>query len=155
VDLTSRYVAGDSAEEPVPTALLPADFCAYDRKVLAAAGGIDRGFGSADAAVEELSVRLWRMGFRCCIVPQVEVWGEDERGEEPGEAAEGLYDRMRIAALHLDAGRLRAFTDSVRGLPAYQAAAARLAASDVEQRRAAIAAVCAFPVGRYFESFAG
>lgn len=152
-DLTARYVAGGAAKTSVPTALLFAAHCAYDRALLAAAGGIDGGFSSACAAVAELSIRLWRMGFRCCIVPDVEVWGEapDEDGAE--DDAERLYDRLRIATLHFSSVRLQAFTDRASRLPSYDWAAERLAASDVDIRRTAIEAVCAFPADRYFDSF--
>jgi hypothetical protein len=152
-DLAVRLVPRRRASAPVPAALLFAAHCVFDRTVLVAAGGVDKDFGSADAAVAELSVRLWRMGFRCCIVPQVEAWGGDA-GEVDGEDdAERLYDRFRIAALHFDAARLRAFTDHARQLASYEQVVERLAASDIKRRRAAIAAVCAFPIDRYFDSF--
>lgn len=157
-DLTSRLVADDRAQTPVRTALLLAAFSAYDRRVLTAAGGLDPAFSSASAAVAELSIRLWRMGFHCLTVPQVEVWSEhahthDLGDEADNEDAELLHDRMRIAALHFDSARLRAFTERVACLPTYERAAERLAASDVEHRRAVITAVCAFPVDRYFRRF--
>jgi len=151
-DLTSGFVAGETTETLVPAALLSAAHCVYDRGVLAAAGGVDENFDSACAAVAELSVRLWRMGFRCCIVPQVEAWAESP-DEDGADDAGRLHDRLRIAALHLSPPLLRAFTDRASRLPSYDRAAARLAASDVELRRAAIEAVCAFPIDRYFEVF--
>jgi hypothetical protein len=120
--------------------------------VLAAAGGIDAGFASASAAVAEISVRLWRMGFRCCIVGQVEAWAESPEEDRPEDAG-GLYDRLRIATLHLSPLRLQAFTDRASRLPSYESAAERLATSDVQRRRATIEAVCAFPSERYFEQF--
>ncbi len=153
-DLTVRFCSARRASRPVQVALLFAAHCAFDRSVLVAAGGMDKDFSSADAAVTELSVRLWRMGFRCCIVPQVEAWGGGETHEADADNdVERLYDRLRIAALHFDAARLRAFTERARRLPTYEVLAERLAASDVERRRAAIAAVCAFPIDRYFDSF--
>lgn len=151
-DLTSRFVVGRAAETLVPAALLVDAHSAYDRSVLAAAGGIDKSFSSAPAAVAELSLRLWRMGFRCCILPHVEAWSEDADANGVDDAGE-LYDRLRIATLHFSAPRLRAFTDRAAHLPSYDAAAARLAASDVQLRRAAIEAVCAFPIDQYFEDF--
>jgi hypothetical protein len=152
--LTTRFLDASPAKEPVPAALLFAAHAAYNGKVLAAAGGLDAGFDSAQAAVAELSVRLWRMGFHCCIVPDVEVWSEEEGYDADGEEdAEPLYDRLRIASLHFDGARLRAFTDRASRLPAYALAAERLEASDVEQRRAAITAICPFSIERYFERF--
>jgi hypothetical protein len=153
-DLASHLVAGDGAQAaPVPAALLFDAHSAYDRRVLTAAGGVDEGFSSACSAVAELSLRLWRMGFRCRTVPQVEVWSEDAHEDDVEDDAARLHDRLRIATLHFDAPRLQAFTERASRSPWYDSAAARLMASDVERRRAAIAAVCAFPIDRYFDSF--
>jgi hypothetical protein len=152
-DLVARFVSGHHGDTLVPAPLLFGSFCAFDRRVLAAAGGIDDGFSSVGAAIAELSLRLWRMGFHCRIAGQVDAWSEDPGEQVPDRAAEDLYDRLRIAALHFDAERLRAFNHRAAGLEHYEWAAERLAASDIEQRRAASAAVCAFSVARYFESF--
>jgi hypothetical protein len=155
-DLQSRLVVGTESSTPVSAALLAGGDCAFDRRVLNAAGGLDAEFSAAGAAVAELSVRFWRMGFRCAIVPDVEVWSGNADADELEEAElelDRLYDRLRIAALHFDDARLRAFTDRARSLPAYEQAAARLAASGVQHRRAVLAAVCAFPIARYFASF--
>ena len=177
-DLRTRPLAHPGGAEPATVGLLCEQLCAFDRRVLAAAGGVDGGFSSAAAALAELSVRLWRMGFRCCVLPAVEAWSAQPRGgartdgragaddpvraddpvqahggaEAHGDAAE-LYDRMRIATLHFEPERLRAFTERARRLEAYEQAARRLAQSDVARRRAAITGVCAFSTERYFESF--
>jgi hypothetical protein len=152
-DLVVRPIEGAGAEAPVPAALLFAAHGAYNRKVLTAGGGVDEAFSSACSAIAELSLRLWRMGFRCRAVPEVEVWSEDGHEDDIDDDVERLHDRLRIATLHFDGPRLRAFTERASGLSSYEEAAERLAASDVERRRAAIAAVCAFPIDRYFESF--
>jgi hypothetical protein len=154
-DLRPRPLAGRAGKGLVPEALLADACCAFKRAVLAAAGGVDRDFISASAAIAELSVRLWRMGFRCCVVPQVEVWTAPapERRATDSEDAGELYERLRIAALHLDPERLAAFTERARALPAYDEAAARLSATDVQVRRAAVDAICAFGIERYLTSF--
>ncbi|HLM85863.1 MAG TPA: sulfotransferase [Solirubrobacteraceae bacterium] len=182
-DLLMSARVGSNAKGPVPAALLGSALCACNRSVLVAAGGVDGAFSSASAAVAELSVRLWRMGFRCCILPQVEAWIEEGKagsasrsadaeqaragsaahaadaeeaqagGASQAEDAELLYDRLRIAALHFDEPRLNAFTERASRLPGYEVASERLAASDVQRRRAQIAAVCAFSIERYFQSF--
>jgi hypothetical protein len=152
-DLQSLPVLVAEGATPVPAALLAGTDCAFDRRVLNAAGGLDAEFSTVDAAVAELSVRFWRMGFRCAIVPQIEVWSRNADIVEGGEEVDCLYDRLRIAALHFDDARLRAFTERASSLPAYEAAAARLAAGDVQHRRAVLATVCAFPIARYFDSF--
>jgi hypothetical protein len=129
-------------------------FCAFNREVLAPAGGVDKGFSSACAAVAELSLRLWRMGFCCCIVPHVEIWGEAADGEYADDDAGRLYDRLRIATLHFSPPRVKSFTDRASRLPSYDSAAKRLAASDVELRRGAIERhrSIGWPISRYRHS---
>jgi len=153
-DLVSRFVTGRAAQALEPAALLSAAHSIFARALLAAAGGLDGEFAAASAAVAELSVRVWRMGYRCRIVSQVEAWARAPDAERAGaDDAEQLYDRLRIATLHFDRARLQAFTDRARAQPGYEVAAERLAATDVRRRRAAIEAVCAFPAERYFERF--
>lgn len=155
-DLRIRPLAGGPSEGLVPTGLLPDVHCAYSRALLAAAGGIDGGFDSACGAIAELSVRLWRMGFRCRIAAEAEVWVGGEAGcplAGDGDGCGGLYDRLRIAALHLGEEGLQAFRDRASRLACYERAAERLAESDLDHRRATIAVLCPFPAERYFESF--
>jgi hypothetical protein len=152
-DLVARSVESHGAQAPVPAALLFASHSAYNRKVLMAAGGVDEAFSSACSAIAELSLRLWRMGFHCRTVPAVEVLSQDAHEDDIDDDADRLHDRLRIATLHFDASRLQTFTERASRLPWYEQAAERLEASDVERRRAAIAAVCAYPIDRYFESF--
>ncbi|HMH46517.1 MAG TPA: hypothetical protein VK538_02275 [Solirubrobacteraceae bacterium] len=151
-DLASRFVTGVAAERLVPAALLLESLCAFKRELLVAAGGVDKDFSSASSAVAELSLRMWRMGFRCFIVPSVEVWTEPAAVDIASED-ERLYDRLRIATLHFSPARLQAFTDRASRQPSYDEAAARLRATDVHLRRAAIEAVCAFSSDRYFDDF--
>jgi hypothetical protein len=151
-DLASRLVTGRGAEWLVPAALLSDSLCAFKRELLVAAGGVDKDFSSASSAVAELSLRLWRMGFRCCIVSNVEIWA-DSADVETASDDERLYDRLRIATLHFSPTRLQAFTDRAIGLPSYNSAAERLATTDVHLRRAAIEAICAFSFDRYLDDF--
>ncbi len=65
----------------------------------------------------------------------------------------GLLRSAAYRGAALQPPLLRAFTDRASRLPSYDRAAERLAASDVELRRAAIEAVCAFPIDQYFEDF--
>lgn len=151
--LTARPLPGWAEDGPVRVPLLASALSLYTRRVLDAAGGIDGEFSSAAAAVDELSMRLWRMGFRCMAVPQVEA---GEPAPDSGEAHDDvgrLHDRMRIATLHLGPERLRAFLERARREPAFEQAAARLAASDTERRRAAIEVVCSRSGDWFLDSF--
>lgn len=148
-DLSRRLVPGRTAQPLVPAPLLCGGLCAFDRRILSAAGGIDAYFETDSAALSELSLRLWRMCFPSYAIPQLEVraqpralCGTDER-----------YDRLRLATLHLDEARLRAFIERAERWPSYDAVSAQLAATDVTSRRALIDGVCALPTERYFDEF--
>jgi len=151
--LLARPLAGWADDRPVPVPLLPSALSAYTRRVLAAAGGVDGEFAAAAAAIDELSIRLWRMGFRCIVAAQVEAHAPAPDSQDAHEALARLHDRMRIATLHFGPERLESFLESARREPGFDEAAARLAASDTERRRAAIEAVCGRSIDWYLESF--
>ncbi len=151
--LTARPLEGWAADRPVPVPLLGSALSLYTRRVLAAAGGVDGEFSSAAAAVDELSIRLWRMGFRCMVAAQVEARAPAPDSDDAGEALARLHDRLRIATLHLGPERLQAFLERARSEPGFEQAANRLAASDTERRRASIEAVCGRSDDWYLESF--
>ncbi len=151
--LAARPLEGWAHDGPVPVPLLPSAFSVYPRRVFAASGGVDGEFSSLAAAIDELSIRLWRMGFRCMVAAQVEASAPAPDSEDARDDAGELHDRMRIATLHFGPERLRAFLESARREPAFEEAAARLAASDTERRRASIETLCARSDDWYLESF--
>jgi hypothetical protein len=153
LDLDLGYSAAGPAQAPVSVPLLPGSHSLFIRRVYAAAGGLDGEFGSLGGALAELSVRLWRMGFRCSVSPQAQACAATPEADEPQDELARLHDRLRIATLHLGQAGLDAFIVRARALPAYEQAAQRLAASDTERRRASIEAVCALSIDWYFESF--
>jgi hypothetical protein len=130
--------------------LLSEALCAIDRQVLRTAGGVDPAFDSASAAIAELCLRLWRMGFRSRIVAGPIVRASAAAGGTDGM---GLYDRLRIARLHLGPQRLHEFERRARRHPGYPDAVARLAAAELEHRRGAVDAVSAFTSDEYFSAF--
>ena len=151
--LAARPLGAWPHDGPVPVPLLPSALSLYPRRVFAASGGIDGEFSSLAAAIDELSIRLWRMGFRCMVAAQVEASAPAPDPEDARDDAGELHDRMRIATLHFGPERLRAFLESAGREPAFEQAAARLAASDTERRRASIEALCARSDDWYLQSF--
>jgi hypothetical protein len=131
--------------------LLSEVLCVVDRQVLRTAGGVDPQFDSASAAVAELCLRLWRMGFRSRIVAGPVVRSVSTAID--GANGMGAYDRLRIARLHLGPRRLRDFERRARRRPGYSDALARIAESELERRRGAVDAVSAFTSDQYFSAF--
>ncbi len=146
-DLTLTLRAARAERRPVPTPLLCGGLCAFDKRLLSAAGGLDPEFDSVFAALSELSLRLWRMRFRVYELADVEVEIDRRQIEAPSD----LYDRLRIAALHLEQGPLDAFLERAARHPGYEQASARLKASALESRRALTEAVCIVPAAEVFE----
>lgn len=146
-DLTLTLRAVRAERRPAPTPLLCGGLCAFDKRLLSAAGGLDPEFDSVFAALSELSLRLWRMRFRVYELADVEVEIDRRQIEPPS----GLYDRLRIAALHLEQGPLDAFLERAARQPGYEQASARLRASDLGSRRALTEAVCIVPAAQVYE----
>jgi hypothetical protein len=148
-DLIPSPVPAGRGEGLARAPLLLGGLCAFDRRVLVAAGGIDPGFDTLTAAMAELSLRLWRMGFAPFVLLDLEV-----RARRDGAQSEpALYERLRIGSLHLEPGRLRELDRRAGKSPAAGAARARLAQPELRSRRALVDAVCAFSSARYFEMF--
>ena len=146
-DLTLALRAVRAERRTAPTPLLCGGLCAFDKRLLSAAGGLDPEFDSVLAALCELSLRLWRMRFRVYELADVEV----EMGRRQLGAPSGLYDRLRIAALHLEQGQLDAFLERAARQPDYEEASARLRTSDLDSRRALTEAVCIVPAAEVLE----
>jgi LPS sulfotransferase NodH/glycosyltransferase involved in cell wall biosynthesis len=129
-------------------------FLAMRRSVFEAAGGFDDGaltWGSEDA---ELSLRLWRMGFRCVVVPDSEVGHLFRRSfayEVPWE--ETLHNTLRVGAVHFGARALEVLIDHWRGHAAFPDAYTRLLESDVWSRREQVAESARHGDRWFFEHF--
>jgi hypothetical protein len=149
-DLSHRLVPAGATQQLVAAPLLCGGLCAFDRRILSAAGGIDAHFHADSAALAELSLRLWRMCFPSYAMLSLEIRAQ------PGVLRGGQdeYDRLRLATLHLDDASLRAFIARAEQWPSYGSIAAELSATDVRSRRALIDAVCALPTAYYFDEFA-
>jgi len=131
--------------------LLSEVLCVIDRRVLSTAGGVDPDFDSAGAAVAELCLRLWRMGFSSRIVTGPIVRSVSGAVDPLDDL--GLHDRLRIARLHLGPQRLADFERWARRQPGYPGADSRLAGEELQRRRGAVDAVCAFTSDQYFAEF--
>jgi GT2 family glycosyltransferase len=140
--------------EPFPVPLLGGALIAMRRNVVAAVGGFDTGldtWGSEDA---ELSFRLWTLGYRCVVVPDVDV-AHLFRPKHPYrvEWESIIYNKLRLATLHFCEERRRCVTDELRRNGVFPAAFARLEASDAKARRAQLDALRRYDDDWFFENF--
>lgn len=112
-------------------------FLALRRATFDELGGFDDGlvrWGSEDA---ELSLRVWRRGLRCVVVPDAVVahlfrptFGYAVEWEHT------LHNMLRVAAVHFPPELIAATLDRFRGHAAFAAATARLDLADIHERRA-------------------
>lgn len=112
-------------------------FLALRRETFDELGGFDDGlirWGSEDA---ELSLRVWRRGLRCVVVPDAAVahlfrptFGYAVEWEHT------LHNMLRVAAVHFPPDLLAATLDRLHGQPAFADATARLDLADIHELRA-------------------
>jgi GT2 family glycosyltransferase len=133
--LTWRWLTKLS-NQPYEVPMLPGCFYALRRDVFELTGGFDEGlliWGTGDA---ELSLRLWLLGYRCIMVPSVEVAHKFKKTHNFALNWElMLHNILRSSVSHLNQARLAQVIAEMRSRPAFPAAFARLLLSDAWERR--------------------
>lgn len=146
-----RHKPGSS---PHAVPVLPGCFLAMRRDVYQRTGGYDgdmRQLGGNDA---ELSCRLWLLGYRQLVVPEIEV-GHLFRTVAPYASpwASVLHNRLRMAFVHFGRERLERVLNALRGYESFPAAMAMMIEANVFSRRAELARVRRFDDEWYFQQF--
>ncbi len=141
-------------DAPFPAPLLPWCSTAMRRDTFEATNGFDNGmlrWGSID---NEMSIRLWLLGYECWVVPEVE-FRHVFREKRPYhmEWSWALHNKLRLSFVHFDTPRIARVVEALRQHEHFPAAAALLADGDVSGRRTAIAARRVHDADWYFERF--
>jgi GT2 family glycosyltransferase len=151
--LTTAWLGRPPADEgAVP--MLCGCFLAVDRSLFNAIGGFDEGLVKWGLEDAELSMRLWRMGHRCLVVPESEV-RHLFRPEFPYQVdwSTTLYNILRVAIVHFGERALGRVLEQFVSNPALPAVYARVLNSDVWLRRKAVAERCIFDDRWFFDRF--
>ncbi|MFF8918342.1 glycosyltransferase [Streptomyces sp. NPDC015032] len=123
-------------QDPYEVPMLPGCFYALRRDVFDVTGGFDAGlliWGTGDA---ELSFRLWLLGYRCLMVPSVNVAHQFKKARNFSLNWElMLHNVLRTATVHLGQKRLTQVVAAMNGHRAFPSAFARLMFSDAWCRR--------------------
>jgi GT2 family glycosyltransferase len=134
---------GWRANQPYPVPMLCGCFVAMRRDVFEASGGFDEGlqtWGSEDA---ELSLRLWRMGYECLVVPESDVAHLFRRRFPYAvDWAGTIHNVLRMAAVHLPTDTLAKVVAHYAKQVAFPKAYAGLVQGDTWERREAVARIC-------------
>jgi len=141
-------------DAPFSAPLLPWCSTAMRRDTFEATGGFDEGmlrWGSID---NEMSLRLWLLGYECWVVPEVE-FRHVFREERPYnmEWSWALHNKLRIAFVHFEPPRIARVVKALRRHQDFPDAAALLAEGDVSSRRKELAARRVHDAEWYFERF--
>jgi hypothetical protein len=134
--------------------LIPWCCTAMSRAVFDVTGGFDEGMTGAGSIDNEMSLRLWLLGYELWVVPSVVV-GHVFRRKPPYPAASwnSLHNRTRLALVHLEVPRIARYVRAWRHDPDFAQAMAVAATSDVARRRKQMAAERAHDSEWYFRRF--
>jgi GT2 family glycosyltransferase len=127
-------------DESYAVPLMPWCFGAMRRDVFESTGGFDSGMIQWGSIDNEMSVRLWSLGYELKIVPELEVghFFRDER-PYPIEWMPVLHNRLRLAFVHFDTDQVAGVVHALAADPAFPGALARVIDGDVSTRRRAMA----------------
>jgi GT2 family glycosyltransferase len=152
--LNVRWLAGRGGP-PRPVPMLPGCFLAMRRDVFDASGGWDAGVLIWGGEDQELSLRLWSLGYDCLLVPEVAV-AHRFRNRFPYEIDWELvlHNKLRLGSVHFGRARLARLVGALARSQAFPAAFARLLDSDVWDRRAQVRRQRARDEDWFFERFA-
>lgn len=142
------------SDAPFQAALLPWCSTAMRRDVFEATGGFDPGmicWGSID---NEMSVRLWLLGYEQWVIPGVEVRHVfREKRPYPIEWSWALHNKLRLSFVHFGKDRISRVVEALSDHQGFPEAVALLADGDVSSRRKEIASRRVHDAEWLFERF--
>ena len=124
---------------PVEAPIIPGCCFATRREVIEATGGWDDRQLQRGNIDNEGCVRFWLLGYHLMITPD-SVVAHKFRKRSPYHVGwpEFLFNRLRLAFVHFNPGRLGKVVSGLRSYPGFGEALALLAASDIAKRRSEI-----------------
>jgi GT2 family glycosyltransferase len=127
---------------PHRTPLIPWCCTMMSRRVFEATGGFDEGMTGMGSIDNEMSLRLWLLGYELWVVPTVVVGHLFRRNGQPYPltSCAQLHNRARLALVHLEPPRLARFLRRHRNHPDFGPALAAAATADVARRRRRVSA---------------
>ena len=139
---------------PSQVPILPGCFLAMRRDVFDATGGFDPGMRQLGGNDNELSLRLWLLGYELLIVPSIEA-GHLFRTRIPFDAtwAAVVHNRLRTAFVHFRQERIARVVDALRAYEAFPSGLAMTATGDMCARRTALHAQRQRSDDWFFEAF--
>jgi glycosyltransferase involved in cell wall biosynthesis len=130
-----------SADVPYTVPFVPGGCQAFRTAVFRAIGGYEQGFTRWGYEDIEISLRLWLMGFTVLVDPAIVV-GHYFRTDAAYEVRQRdlAYNLLRMAHMHLAPNRIRRVIQAIDGIPDLDGVLDDLYATDIMERRTALAA---------------
>lgn len=116
-------------------------------------GGYDSGMIDWGMEDQELCLRLWTLGYRVRVVPSVRVQHYYRETVDYASWEHVTYNKLRLAFGHFDAGRIERCIQQLATEPEFDRAYARLEASDIWDRRAALDDIRVRDAEWFFQTF--
>jgi len=124
------------------------------RRVFESTGGFDEGMTGMGSIDNEMSLRLWLLGYELWVVPTVVVGHHFRRKQPyPLDGWQQLHNRVRLALVHLDLPRIARFLLVLRHDPDFGQALAAAATADIARRRRFVTAQRRYDMDWYFKRF--
>jgi len=134
-DLSVRWQRKRSSS-PFAAPILPGCCHAMRKDTFEATGGWDEGMLHRGGVDNEYCVRLWLLGYRLLIAPQVEVRHLfRSKSPSPMRWDQYLHNHMRLAFLHLKPARVAKVVSAFRGFDEFGEAMLLLLGTNVAARR--------------------
>jgi glycosyltransferase involved in cell wall biosynthesis len=140
---------------PTAVPILPGCCLAMRRDVFErAGGGWDNGLQQRGNVDNEVSVRLWLLGYELLIVPEVLVRHRFRKTSPfPVGWPQYLHNRLRLAFVHFGPERLARVVSSLRNYPGFGEAMALLVDGDAGARRRELFSLRVRDDDWYFDKF--
>jgi GT2 family glycosyltransferase len=134
-DLDARWLP-ERDSTPFAAPILPGCSLMMRRATFDAVGGWDNGLLHRGGVDNEMSVRLWLLGYDLLVAPQVVVQHLfRESSPYPVGWPQYLHNRLRLAFVHLNAARLGKVIKRLHKEPQFGEAMTLLLEGDVSARR--------------------
>jgi glycosyltransferase involved in cell wall biosynthesis len=129
-------------------------FMAMRRSVFEAVGGFDAGFRGWGAEDSELSLRLWLLGYRCLVDPNVEVVHLfRQRFPYEVDMRTCLHNNLRLGVTHFSTALLEGMFARLAGDHAFPGALAEVIGGGALERRQELLASRRYDAEWFFDRF--
>ena len=152
-DLDARWLrAKPAGQAPVP--IVPGCCLAFRRRLFRTLGGWDAGLLHRGGTDNEMSIRLWLLGYQAVVLPDVVVRHLFRKvSPYPVGWPQYIHNRLRLAFSFLSPPRLAKVVGALHRHPAFGEAMALLLDRGIGERRREMSARCLRSDEEYFEHF--